>query len=133
MSVILCERAYVHERKACFGGKILSLIVILTSMRPAVFSQGQGNAGQEILRQVEPELEQLCNEKKFDKAVTLLEGLKNRPEVTGDPESYQKGVFGWAKAQAELGNRGKALEYLNLLRDDAEWLTAEDLKSDSSL
>ena len=90
MSVKLCERAYVQERKACFGGKILPLIVILTFMRPALFSQGQGNAGQEILKQVEPELEELWNEKKFDKAVTLLEELKNRPEVTGDPGSYQK-------------------------------------------
>jgi len=133
MSVKLCERAYAQERRACFGGKILPLIVILTFMRPAVFSQGQGNADQEILKQLEPELEGLWDQKKFDKALTLLEELKNRPEVTGDPGSYQKVVFGLVKAHAELGNRGKALEYLNLLRDNAEWLTAEDLKSDSSL
>jgi carboxyl-terminal processing protease len=132
MRVELCERAYVQERKACLAGNILSILVILTLMLPAVFGQGQGNAGQQVLQQVEPELERLWDQKRFDKAVTLLEDLKNRPEVTGDPESYQKVVFGLARAQAQLGNRGKAIEYLGFLRDNAEWLTAEDLKSDSS-
>ncbi len=133
MRVEFCERAYGQERKACLVGNILSVLVILTLMRPALFGQGQGNPGQQVLQQVEPELERLWNQRKFDKALTLLEDLKNRPEVAGDPESYQKVVFGLAKAQAELGNRGKAIEYLSFLRDNAEWLTAEDLKSDSSL
>ncbi len=133
MMVEPVERAHIRKRKVGFAGKVLSVLVILPLMRPAVFGQGRGNAGQQVLRQVEPDLERLWDQKKFDQAVALLEDLKNRPELTGDPESYQKVVFGLAKAHAQLGNRGKALEYLSFLRDNAEWLTAEDLKGDSSL
>ncbi len=125
------ERAGAEERKAFLSGRILSVLVVLTLIGPTAF--GQGSAGQQMLEQIEPELEQLWNEKQFDKAMALLEDLKKRPEVTGDQESYQKVVFGLARAHAQLGNREKAIGYLSYLRDNAEWLTAEILKSDPSL
>jgi len=78
MMVIPIERAYFQERNACFEGKILSVLAILTLMGPALYGQRQGKAGQEILMHAEPELARLWNQKEFAKAATFPACPTNR-------------------------------------------------------